>query len=220
MRTIIDFFLHIDQHIGSIIQTYGTWTYAIMFLVVFCETGLVVTPILPGDSLLFALGAFTAQGALDFWWLVVVLFFAVMLGDNVNYWVGYHMGPRIFSGQKIRWLNRNHLIETERFYERHGGATIILARFIPIIRTFAPFVAGIGHMPYNRFLGFSLVGAVSWILAGVGSGYLFGNIPLVRDNFTFVILAIIFISLLPAAIKFWQHRRAESQPPSDPPAAS
>lgn len=220
MAAVIDFFLHIDQHIGNIIQTYGAWTYAIMFVVIFCETGLVVMPLLPGDSLLFTLGAFTAQGVLHFGWLSLILFCAVMLGDNVNYWVGYHMGPKIFSGQKIRWLNRNHLIETERFYERHGGSTIILARFIPIIRTFAPFVAGIGRMPYNRFLGFSIVGAASWIMVGIGSGYLFGNIPAVKDNFTLVILAIIFISLLPAAIKFWQHRRTENQTSIDPPTAS
>lgn len=220
MATVIDFFLHIDQHIGNIIQTYGTWTYAIMFVVIFCETGLVVMPLLPGDSLLFTLGAFAAQGVLHFGWLSLILFCAVLLGDNVNYWIGYHMGPKIFSGQKIRWLNRNHLIETERFYERHGGATIILARFIPIIRTFAPFVAGIGHMPYNRFLGYSIAGAVSWIMVGIGSGYLFGNIPAVKDNFTLVILAIIFISLLPAAIKFWQHRRTENQPSINPPTAS
>lgn len=213
MRVIIDFFLHIDEYIGGIIQTYGTWTYVIMFIVIFCETGLVVMPVLPGDSLLFTLGAFAAQQALNFWLVLVILFAAALLGDNVNYWIGYHMGPKIFSGQTFRWLNQKHLYETKRFYERHGGKTIIIARFLPIIRTFAPFVAGIGRMPYGKFLSFSVAGAGGWIVIATGAGYLFGNIPVVRDHFTLVILAIIFISLLPAAIKFMQHRRRRVDTP-------
>lgn len=211
LTILVDFFLNIDEHIGAVISQYGTWTYAIMFVVVFCETGLVVTPVLPGDSLLFTLGAFAAQGALSWWVLGLVLFFAVVLGDNVNYWIGYHIGPKIFSGKKIRWLNIKHLEETQRFYERHGGKTIILARFIPIIRTFAPFVAGIGRMSYLRFLGFSLSGGIAWIVVGIGAGYLFGNIPAVQENFTLVLIAIVGISLLPAVIKYLQHRRAARQ---------
>ncbi|EKD76687.1 MAG: hypothetical protein ACD_43C00021G0002 [uncultured bacterium] len=211
LAAVLDFFLHIDTHIGAVIAQYGTWTYAIMFLVIFCETGLVVTPVLPGDSLLFTLGAFAAQGALNWWVLVVILFFAVVLGDNTNYWIGYHIGPKIFSGKKIPWLNIKHLEETQRFYERHGGKTIILARFIPIIRTFAPFVAGIGRMPYSRFLLFSLSGGLGWITIGIGAGYLFGNIPAVQDNFTLVLVGIVVISLLPAMIKYWQHRRRSTQ---------
>lgn len=211
LQTVSDWFLNIDEHIGTIISTYGTWTYVIMFVVLFCETGLVVMPVLPGDSLLFALGAFVAQGALDGWVLAVVLFIAVVLGDNVNYWIGYHIGPKIFSGKKIRWLNIKHLEETQRFYERHGGKTIILARFIPIIRTFAPFVAGIGRMPYSRFLGFSLSGGLGWIIIGIGAGYVFGNIPAVQENFTLVLIGIVAISLLPALIKYLQHRRAAAQ---------
>lgn len=212
LAVVIDFFLNIDTHIGIVIAQYGTWTYVIMFLVIFCETGLVVMPVLPGDSLLFTLGAFVAQGALTGWLLAVVLFVAVVLGDNVNYWIGYHIGPKIFSGKKIRWLNIKHLEETQRFYERHGGKTIILARFIPIIRTFAPFVAGIGRMPYSRFLAFSLSGGLGWIIIGIGAGYLFGNIPAVQENFTLVLVGIVIISLLPAMIKYIQHRRLSAQP--------
>lgn len=211
LRVLADWFLNIDEHIGIIISTYGTWTYVIMFVVLFCETGLVVMPVLPGDSLLFTLGAFVAQGALDGWILTGALFVAVVLGDNVNYWIGYHVGPKIFSGKKMRWLNIKHLEETQRFYELHGGKTVILARFIPIIRTFAPFVAGIGRMPYGRFLGFSLSGGLSWIIIGIGAGYLFGNIPAVQQNFTLVLVGIVIISLLPAAIKYVQHRRAAAQ---------
>jgi membrane-associated protein len=212
LRSGFDLFIHIDEHIGAVISQYGTWTYAIMFVVLFCETGLVVTPVLPGDSLLFTLGAFAAQGALSPWWLGLVLFVAVCLGDNVNYWIGYHVGPKIFSGKKIRWLNVRHLEETQRFYERHGGKTIILARFIPIIRTFAPFVAGIGRMPYGNYLRYSLGGGLVWISLGIGAGYVFGNIPAVQDNFTLVLVAIVGISLLPALIKYWQHRHNSRQP--------
>ncbi len=207
MGTALDFFLNIDEYIDALIKSYGAWTYVIMFVVIFCETGLVVTPVLPGDSLLFALGTFSAQGALNVWLVMGLLFVAALLGDNVNYWVGYHLGPKIFSGQKIRWLNQQHLIETKRFYERHGGKTIIMARFVPIIRTFAPFVAGIGRMPYSRFLSFSVAGAASWIGIATGAGYIFGNIPVVQNNFTLVVVAIVVISLLPATIKFIQHKR-------------
>jgi membrane-associated protein len=203
---LLDLFLHIDERLSTIISQYGAWTYGLVFLVVFCETGLVVTPFLPGDSLLFALGALAARGDLHIWFVMVLLFLAAFLGDNVNYWIGRHVGPRLFSGKTIRWLNQNHLHETQAFYQKHGGKTVIMARFVPIVRTFAPFVAGIGKFPYPVFLAYSVAGTLLWILIACGAGYFFGNIPVVQANFSIVVLGIIAISLLPAAIKFIMHR--------------
>src|SRR5690606_16302407 len=174
----IDLFLHLDKHLSELIAAYGTWTYAILFLIVFCETGLVVTPFLPGDSLLFAAGTFAALGAMDPWILFGLLTVAAILGDTVNYWIGKRIGPAAFTG-RFRLLNQNHLRKTEAFYEKHGGKTIIMARFVPIVRTFAPFVAGVGTMEYGRFLMFNVVGAVLWVGLFVFGGYLFGNIPAV-----------------------------------------
>ena len=203
---IIDLFLHLDQHLGQLITQYGTWTHLILFLIVFCETGLVVTPFLPGDSLLFAAGTFAALGALDLWMVVLLLILAAILGDTVNYWIGAYIGPRAFRGD-IRFLRKEYLDRTHAFYEKHGGKTIIMARFVPIIRTFAPFVAGVGAMSYPRFITYNVVGAVLWVGLFVLGGYFFGNISVVRENFTLVILAIIAISVLPIVIEALRARR-------------
>jgi membrane-associated protein len=206
IRTAIDFFLHLDKHLAEIIAEYGVWTNLILFLIVFAETGLVVTPFLPGDSLLFAAGTFAALGSLDPALLILLLSAAAILGDTVNYWVGAYIGPRAFSGE-IRWLRKEYLDRTHAFYEKHGGKTIILARFIPIIRTFAPFVAGVGTMTYSRFLLYNVVGGIVWVSLFVLAGYYFGNLPAVRQNFTYVILAIIALSVMPIVVEFLRARR-------------
>lgn len=205
--TFFDLFVHLDRHLETIIRDYGLWTYLILLLIVFCETGLVVTPILPGDSLLFAAGALAATTALDVGWLFVLLTAAAIAGDTVNYWIGNAIGPRVFSREGSRLLNREHLERTHRFYERHGGKTIIIARFMPIIRTFAPFVAGVGSMNYARFIAYNVVGGVVWVAVFVYGGYLFGNIPVVKRNFTLVIFGIILLSVLPGIVGFVRHRR-------------
>lgn len=209
IRTFVDFFLHLDQHLAEIIRNYGSWTYGILFLIVFAETGLVIMPLLPGDSLLFAAGTFAALGDLDPFLLAGLLIAAAILGDTVNYWIGNTIGPRAFAGE-IRFLKQEYLDRTRAFYARHGGKTIILARFVPIVRTFAPFVAGVGEMHYPRFLAYNVVGAVAWVTLFVGAGYWFGNIPAVKERFSLVIMAIIVVSVLPIAfemLKGWKGRR-------------
>jgi membrane-associated protein len=206
---IVDFVLHIDVHLQEIIGKYGGLTYLILFLIVFAETGLVVTPILPGDSLLFAAGTFAALGSLDPFVLTGLLIVAAVVGDGVNYWIGHWVGPRAFSG-KVRWLREDYLKRTEAFYERHGGKTIVMARFVPIVRTFAPFVAGVGRMHYGRFLAFNVVGAVLWVSICVTAGYFFGNLPFVRDNFSLVVLGIIGVSMIPLFVEWIRHRRARA----------
>jgi membrane-associated protein len=208
LREFIDFFLHLDVHLAEIIERFGAGAYGILFLIVFCETGLVITPFLPGDSLLFAAGAFAALGSFDIVPLMLLLILAAVAGDTVNYWIGARIGPRAFSGN-IRFLKQEYLVRTTEFYERHGGKTIILARFIPIVRTFAPFVAGVGRMNYGRFIAYNIIGAVVWVLLFTLAGFYFGNIPAVRDNFTLVILAIIGISVLPIALEVLRNRRRE-----------
>jgi membrane-associated protein len=208
LRNLVDLFLHLDDHLSRVISQYGTWTHLILFLIVFAETGLVVTPFLPGDSLLFAAGTFAALGALDVRLVVFLLIVAAVIGDTVNYWVGAWVGPRAFSG-RVRWLRKDYLDRTHAFYEKHGGKTIILARFVPIIRTFAPFVAGVGAMNYGQFLVYNVVGAVLWVGLFVLGGFFFGNIPVVRENFTVVILVIIAISVLPIAYEALRARRSE-----------
>ena len=207
IRQLVDFILHIDIHLAELIARYGTGTLVLLFLIVFAETGLVVTPFLPGDSLLFAAGAFAARGALDIGLLVPVLLVAAILGDTVNYWIGHKIGRRAFSG-KIPFIKQEYLQRTESFYERHGGKTIILARFVPIIRTFAPFVAGIGTMSYARFVVYNVVGAVLWVVLFTVGGYFFGNLPMVQRNFKLVILAIIVVSVVPIVVEFVRARRA------------
>ncbi len=201
LKDFIDLFLHLDTHLSELIATYGTWTYGILFLIVFCETGLVVTPFLPGDSLLFAAGTFAGMGSLNPGLLFLLLFAASTLGDSTNYWIGRYIGPRAFSGN-IRFLKREYLDKTHAFYERHGRKTVILARFLPIIRTFAPFVAGVGAMPYPRFLGMSLAGGAAWVGLFVGAGYFFGGLPVVREHFSVVVMGIIAVSLLPIGIEW------------------
>jgi membrane-associated protein len=209
---LLDFVMHIDVHLNTLIVTYQLWTYLILFAIIFCETGLVITPFLPGDSLLFATGALAAAAGspLKIHWLFLILAAAAVLGDTVNYWIGHFIGPRIFSQKKIRFLKKEHLERTHEFYEKHGGITIVLARFIPIIRTFAPFVAGIGRMSYWRFIAYNFFGGIAWVAAFVFGGYFFGNLPVVRRNFTVVIIAIIFISILPGVIEYLRQKRKKT----------
>ena len=207
LKGLIDILMHLDVHLDTVIRNYGIWTYGILFLIIFLETGLVVTPFLPGDSLLFAGGTFAALGSLDMKWLIILLAIAAIAGDTVNYWIGHTTGPKVFKDEKSRFLNRKHLHRTHQFYERYGGKTIVLARFIPVIRTFAPFVAGIGSMTYGRFIIYNVSGGICWVAVFVLGGYFFGNIPFVRQNFSLVIVAIIFLSILPGIIEFLRHRK-------------
>jgi membrane-associated protein len=200
IRQFVDFFIHLDVHLAEIIREYGTWTYAILFGIIFVETGVVIMPLLPGDSLLFAAGTFAALGDLDPVFLMGLLIVAAILGDTVNYWIGARIGERAFSGN-VRFLKKEYFDRTHAFYERHGGKTIILARFIPIIRTFAPFVAGVGKMTYARFLAYNVIGGVTWVTLFVSAGYWFGNIPAVKERFSLVILAIIIVSVIPIGIE-------------------
>jgi membrane-associated protein len=208
IRQIIDFLLHLDKHLNEIIGQYGLWTYLILFFVIFLETGFVVTPFLPGDSLLFAAGSFAALGSLKVSWLIVLLSAAAILGDTANYWIGHFVGPKVFHKERTRFFKKEYLDRTHAFYEKHGGKTIIIARFVPIIRTFAPFVAGIGRMSYGRFIAYNVVGGIVWVVIFVLGGYFFGNIPVVKENFSLVILAIILISVVPIFVEFLRHRRA------------
>jgi membrane-associated protein len=207
LLNFIDIFIHLDQHLSLLIQSFGGWAYLIVFLVIFCETGLVVTHILPGDSLLFGLGAIAAMGALKVEWLFVMLSIAAIAGDTVNYMIGHYVGPRVFARESGRFFKKEYLERTHRFYEKYGGKTIIIARFVPIIRTFAPFVAGIGSMTYSRFIAYNIVGGISWIALFIFGGYYFGNLSIVKRNFTLVIFAIIFISILPGVIEYVRQRR-------------
>jgi membrane-associated protein len=207
INKIIDFALHLDRYLSAIIQQYGLWTYVILFVVIFIETGFVVMPFLPGDSLLFAAGTFAALKAFKVGWLILVLAAAAIIGDTVNYWVGHFLGPKVFNKEKARFFKKEHLDRTHAFYEKHGGKTIIIARFVPIIRSFAPFVAGIGRMSYGRFIAYNVVGGVGWVVLLVGAGYFFGNIPIVRKNFSLAILAIIALSTVPVVTEYLRHRK-------------
>jgi len=205
---LIDLFLHLDKHLSQIIQNYGVWTYLLLFLVIFMETGFVVTPFLPGDSLLFAAGTFASPAlgsSLNIFLLWALLCTAAILGDTVNYWIGHFVGPKAFTGE-VRFLKVEYLDRTHEFYEKHGGKTIIIARFIPIIRTFAPFVAGIGGMNYGRFITYNVVGGVAWVTIFTFGGYFFGNLPFVKENFSLVVIAIIFISVVPMIFEFIKQR--------------
>ncbi|MFB5649166.1 DedA family protein [Leptospira wolffii] len=207
IKFVLDFFLHLEQHLDALIQSYGVWIYVILFLIIFCETGLVVTPFLPGDSLLFAIGAFAARGSLDLGTILISLVIAAILGDTVNYAIGNLAGEQILAKEKVPFLNKKHLEKAHRFYEQYGGKTIIIARFIPIVRTFAPFVAGIGKMTYAKFIIYNVVGAVLWIIIFTIGGYKFGNLEFVQRNFKIVVLAIIVISVMPAVIEYLRELR-------------
>ncbi len=202
---LIDLVIHLDEHLSVIIQNYGVWTYLFLFAIIFLETGVVITPFLPGDSLLFAAGTMAGLGALNVWVLFFSLSLAAILGDSVNYWIGHKIGPRAFSGN-VRFLKKEYLDRTHEFYEKHGGKTIILARFVPIVRTFAPFVAGVGAMTYGRFITYNVVGGIAWVGLFTFLGYFFGNLPFVQNNFSFVVLAIIVISVLPGVYEFLRAR--------------
>ena len=211
IRNFIDIMLHLDKYLSIIIQNYGMGTYILLFIIVFCETGLVVTPFLPGDSLLFAAGAFASLGSLNIAVLFFVLGIAAVLGDTVNYLIGKTIGGKLYHKNNLRFIKKEYLDRTREFYERHGGKTIIIARFIPIIRTFAPFVAGIGEMSYLRFVSYNVIGGVFWVGLFTLMGYYFGNLPAVKSNFTFVIFAIIFISILPGIIGFIKQKTNKKQ---------
>ena len=221
MSSLIDLFLNLDQHLVELAGAYGPWIYLVLFLIVFAETGLVVTPILPGDSLLFAAGALAATGALNVWMVLGLLLAAAVLGDAVNYSVGWYIGPRIFTasdttGVLHRLLNRDHLARAHAFFERHGGKAVVLGRFVPIVRTFVPFVAGAGDMTYSTFVFFNVAGALLWVGTCVGAGYGLGNVPIVKENFSLVALGIVFVSVLPAVFEMLKSMRAPQPPASSP----
>ncbi len=213
MKHFIDWFLHLDTNLTDLTQRAGGWIYGLLFLVIFCETGLVVTPFLPGDSLLFAVGALAAKGGLDIRLLAVLLTVAAILGDALNYHIGQYLGPRVLRGDGSRWLNRKHLARTEQFFEKYGARTVVLARFVPIVRTFAPFVAGIGSMRYSRFLVYNVIGALIWMCVFLGAGYFLGQIPFVKERFTLVVFGIIGFSVLPMLFELakvrWQAVREQ-----------
>jgi len=207
----VDFILHMDKHLDLIVRSMGVWSYAMLFLVIFVETGLVIFPFLPGDSLLFAAGSLAALGSLNVWALFALLALAAIVGDTVNYWIGHYFGPRVFSTNS-RFLKREYLDRTHAFYEKHGGKTIFLARFIPIIRTFAPFVAGVGRMSYGYFITYNVVGGLVWTALFTFGGYFFGNLPFVKNNFSLVIMAIVVISVLPAVWEVLRSNKAPAKP--------
>ena len=211
IKYLFDLFLHLDKHLNEIILQYGVLTYVILFAVIFAETGFVFTPFLPGDSLLFAAGTFAALGSFNVHLLFLILAIASVLGDTINYWIGHFIGLKLFE-KYPRFLKKEYLERTHRFYEKHGGKTIIFARFIPIIRTFAPFVAGIGKMSYSRFIAYNVIGGVLWCALFIYAGYFFGNLPFVKNNFSIVIIAIIFISILPGIIEYMRHKSKKNNP--------
>ncbi|HEP1042713.1 TPA: DedA family protein [Serratia marcescens] len=210
IKFIIDFILHIDVHLAELVAQYGMWVYAILFLILFCETGLVVTPFLPGDSLLFVAGALAAlpTNDLNVHTMVALMVVAAILGDAVNYIIGRLFGEKLFSNPNSKIFRRSYLDKTHQFYEKHGGKTIILARFVPIVRTFAPFVAGMGHMSYRHFAAYNVIGALVWVLLFTYAGYLFGDLPVVQENLKLLIVGIIIVSILPGVIEIWRHKRA------------
>jgi len=205
LLTAFDYFLHVDRHLNEFATEYGGWVYALLFLIIFLETGVVVTPFLPGDSLLFAVGALAAAGVIDVVAMLSLLTAAAIIGDNTNYWIGRAVGPRVFT-EHSRWLKREHLLRTQRFYEVHGGKAVVLARFVPIVRTFAPFVAGVGRMRYARFLAFDVAGGLLWVWGFGLLGYFTGAIPFVKENFGLVTIGVILISVVPLGIELWRAR--------------
>lgn len=213
IKFVIDFILHIDVHLAELVAQYGMWVYGILFLILFCETGLVVTPFLPGDSLLFVVGALASlpTNDLNVHTMVALMVVAAVVGDAVNYTIGRLFGEKLFSNPNSKIFRRSYLDKTHQFYEKHGGKTIILARFVPIVRTFAPFVAGMGHMSYRHFAAYNVIGALVWVLLFTYAGYLFGNVPVVQENLKLLIVAIIVVSILPGVIEIWRHKRAAAR---------
>ncbi|HCI44156.1 MAG TPA: DedA family protein [Candidatus Omnitrophica bacterium] len=205
----IDLFIHLDDHLNTLVQTCGPWTYLVLFLIVFCETGLVFTPFLPGDSLLFAVGTLAAVGILDIQGTLFILSAAAILGDSANYGIGHILAPKVFGHEKIPFLKQEYLERTEKFFEKYGGKTIIIARFVPIIRTFAPFLAGVGAMRYRRFLLYNVTGGLLWVFVLTLAGYYFGTLKFVKENFSLVILGIIIVSILPGVVEFLRHRKKD-----------
>ena len=203
-----DLVVHLDRHLAVFVAQHGSWVYALLFAIVFCEPGLVVTPFLPGDSLLFVVGTIAAAGGMDIVSVMAVLVAAALCGDNINYWIGRWVGPQVFQYRESRWLKPRHLERTHAFYERHGGKTVVIARFVPIVRTYVPFVAGVGTMPYLRFLAFSVFGALLWVLSLCLAGYFFGNLPIVQSNLSVVIVLIVLVSVSPGLVAWVRHRRA------------
>ena len=219
LKSIVDLFLHLDEYLSVVIQNYGGWTYALLFTVIFIETGLVVTPFLPGDSLLFAAGTFAALGSLNIYFMWGLLFVAAVLGDTVNYWIGHKLGLAIFDTQNRflkKVLKKEYLAKTEAFYEKHGGKTIVLARFVPIVRTFAPFVAGVGTMEYGRFISYNVIGGFLWVTLFLFMGNFFGNIPFVKANFELVIIGIILVSVVPMFVEYWKARKENKTKAAEP----
>jgi len=212
IKDIIDIVIHVDRHLNALIQNFGNWSYLVLFIVIFAETGLVVTPFLPGDSLLFAVGTFAAIGSLDIIWLFVIISSAAIIGDSVNYAAGKFFGEKAFQKGNSKLFRKEYLDRTHRFYEKYGGKTIILARFVPIVRTFAPFVAGVGIMSYGRFFLYNVVGGLLWVSVFVLGGYFFGNMPVIKENFSIAIFVVILLSVLPIVIEFWKHRKAKNNP--------
>jgi len=217
VQYLIDVVLHLDTHLAEFVSLYGPWVYGLLFLIVFCETGLVVTPFLPGDSLLFTSGALAATGVLDGWLVFVLLLVAAVLGDAVNYSIGHFVGPRVFRAEDRssfwhRLLNRDHLMKAHNFFERFGGMAVVLGRFVPIIRTFVPFVAGCGSMSYPRFAFYNVTGALAWVGLCIGAGFAFGNVPVVKDNFALVIIGIVIVSVLPMVWGYWSNRSGRTAP--------
>lgn len=210
LKELIEFILHINIHLAAMVSSFGNWTYVFLFLIIFAETGLVVTPFLPGDSLLFAAGALASISTLNIHMLVICLMFAAILGNTTNYAIGYWIGPKVFHYPKSRWFNPAYLHKAHSFYEKYGGRAIILARFIPIVRTFAPFIAGVARMNWARFQLFNLIGSVAWVAVILYLGHLFGNVPAVKHNFSFIVMGIIIISLLPPVIEFIRHKRSKA----------
>jgi membrane-associated protein len=218
LTQLIDIFLNLDKHLEAIVSQYGGMTYLVLFLIIFCETGLVVTPFLPGDSLLFAAGAIASLGSLSVWWVMFLLIIAAILGDTVNYWVGHFLGRRLLNAKRFKVIKPEHLEYTHEFFEKYGGKTIIIARFVPIVRTLAPFVAGLGSMTYGRFMSYNIIGGVAWVVICTMAGYLFGQLPFVKENFELVVLAIIVLSMIPAIWEMYNarnRRRKAAHLPSD-----
>ncbi len=211
ISNVISFVLHIDKHLGEIISTYGIASYVILFGIIFAETGLVFVPFLPGDSLLFAAGAFAALGSFNIYILLLILLLAAVLGDTANYWIGHFFGQKIIDNPRIPFINQKHIDETQEFYKKHGGKTIFLARFVPIVRTFAPFVAGVGKMDYKKFLEYNMTGGLVWVFGFTLLGFFFGNIPFVKENFSLVVIAIILLSVLPMVYEFVKAKLSKKQ---------